>query len=188
MGDTAASGGYYVAMAAHEIVAESTTLTGSIGVVMMSLELEGLLQTLGVRFDSVSRGRHAGIYDPFRARSEEERAHLKAQVRRLYENFVAKAAGDRSLTPEELESAAQGRVWTGAQARTEKLVDVIGGLDTAVARARERAGLASDEGRVVWSRAVSPAMVPQLGFRPLDGILPFLHGAQLLCPIQTPLR
>jgi protease-4 len=73
LGDTAASGGYYVAMAANEIVAEPTTLTGSIGVVMLSLEFEGLLEGLGVRFDAVERGRHAGIYDPARPRTEEER-------------------------------------------------------------------------------------------------------------------
>ena len=87
--DTAASGGYYAAMAAREIIAESTTLTGSIGVVLVGLGVEGLLESLGVRTDAVQRGRHADIYDPTGERSEESRAVLKRQVERIYRDFVA---------------------------------------------------------------------------------------------------
>ena len=188
LGDTAASGGYYLAMGANEIVAEATTLTGSIGVVLASLDLSELLERLGIRIDSVERGRHAGIYDPTRSRSEEERALLRRQVKRLYADFVSKAADGRGLSYDELEGVAQGRVWTGQRAREIGLVDHLGGLDTALRRARALAGLGEDEGEVTHTAAHPSPLSRLLRPDPLWARTETLSGVQLLCPIQVPLR
>ena len=187
MGDRAASGGYYVAMGAREIVAESTSLTGSIGVVLASLELGGLAEQVGVSADSVERGRHAGIYDPTRQRSAEERDHLRRHVDQIYEAFVRKAAAGRGVSEAELRKLAEGRVWSGAAACENGLVDRLGGLDEAVARAAELAGLVPGESR----RLAVPTPL-----RPLERLLraaPFAQaaglptGAQLFCPIRVSL-
>ena len=183
LGDTGASGGYYVAMAANEIIAESTTLTGSIGVVMASLKFDGFLEELGVSFDSVERGRHAGIFDPVQARTEEERALLRRQIELLYAGFVRKAAQNRGLSEEVLDRVAQGRVWTGSHAKEHALVDALGGLDVALARARELAGLDPEAGRVVHY-SVSPVAARLMRARPLERA----QGAQFLCPVQARLN
>jgi len=163
MGDTAASGGYYAAMAANVILAEPTTLTGSIGVVMAGVEVEAALAELGVRFDGVQRGEHAGIWSLARERSDEERALLRRQVDLLYEEFVAKAAAGRRMEPAQLEALAQGRVWSGAAALACGLVDELGGVGDAVARARVLAGLEAEEGEVAW---VHPPSGPWRRFLP----------------------
>ncbi|MFQ5514402.1 MAG: signal peptide peptidase SppA [Myxococcota bacterium] len=197
LAEIAASGGYYVAMGAQRVIAEPTTLTGSIGVVMASLELEGLLEQLGVRFDAVERGRHAGIFDPLRRRSEEERALLRRQVQCLYDSFVDKVAASRGLTRARVEEVAQGRVWTGRDAQEHGLVDALGGPDAALAQARELAGLAPGEGRVVYHSPVASWLAQGFQSGPLDlgsilrtgrPPLPPIDGAQLFCPISAPLR
>jgi protease-4 len=185
LGDAAASGGYYAAAGANAIVAEATTLTGSIGVVLASLAFEGLLDSLGVRVESVERGRHAGIYDPLRPRSPEERSLLRRQVDALYRDFVGRVATGRGVAESAVEPSAQGRVWTGEQALERGLVDEIGGLDAAVARARRLAGLAEDEGEVVHvARPV--ARFRLLRAAPAADALS-LGEAQLVCPLEVPL-
>jgi len=188
LGDTAASGGYYVAMAANEIIAEPTTLTGSIGVIMAGLKFDGFLEDLGVSFDSVERGRHAGIYDPVQPRTEEEHALLRRQIELIYESFVGKAAEGRGMTEKQLNKVAQGRVWTGANAMERKLVDGLGGLDTALARARELAGLGPDEGRVTYFSAQPPTLGRVFRPSPLEAAPFGLQGAQLRCPIRVSLN
>jgi protease-4 len=183
LGDTAASGGYYAAMAAHEILAEPTTLTGSIGVAMPWIEIDDFLERFGVRIDAVERGRHAGIYDVTRARSQEERALLRRQVERLYQAFVEKAARARGLEPAALERVAQGRVWTGEQAAERGLVDALGGVGLALERARALAGLRPDEGEVVHVAPVPQGLLQRLGPEPPD-----LLARALWCPIEIPLR
>jgi protease-4 len=190
MGDTAASGGYYAAMAANEIVAEATTLTGSIGVIMIGLEFEELLASLGVNFDGVGRGRHAGIYDPYHKRTDEERSVLTRHVDSLYRVFVAKAAEGRGRDVEELERVAQGRVWSGAQAAEVGLVDHVGGLELAFERVRALAGLATAEG-VPEYLSPQPSLLARLRAGDASGAapeLPALFSPQLLCPIEIPLR
>ena len=187
MGDAAASGGYYVAMAANEIVAERTTLTGSIGVVLMGLVFQELLEHIGIRFDGVARGRHAGIYDPYRQRSDEERELLARQVERMYRSFVAKAAAGRDRDVAEIEEVAEGRVWTGGQAHERGLVDHLGGLDTALERACALAGLAPGAGRPVYLAPSVPLLQRLRSVEPL-GAHTLVTGISLLCPISIPLR
>lgn len=144
MADLAASGGYYIAMAADAIVAQPSTLTGSIGIFGGKYVTGGLYAKLGAAIDSTSDGRHAEIASPARPFSPSEAQKLQTQLQAFYDQFIEKAAASRGRTVQEIDRVAQGRVWTGAQAREQGLVDELGGLDRAVALARERAGIPAD--------------------------------------------
>jgi protease-4 len=141
MGDAAASGGYYIAMDGDVIVAEPATITGSIGVFSGKFSLRGLYEKVGLTQETVRRGRHATLFSSYAPWTDEERQKVRELNEAFYETFVAKAAQGRKKTPEEIEAVAQGRVWTGAQALEKGLVDRLGGLDTAIEAAREKAGL-----------------------------------------------
>ncbi len=144
MSDVAASGGYYIAMPAHAIVAEPATLTGSIGVVMLKFAIDGTLKKLGMNVEGVTRGRYADLYSPVRPFTPEERLKVQQQMQATYDAFVEKAAAGRNTTPERIDAVAQGRVWTGKQAKEIGLVDELGGLDRALAIAKQRAKLPPD--------------------------------------------
>ncbi|HJR60814.1 MAG TPA: signal peptide peptidase SppA [Vicinamibacterales bacterium] len=144
MSNVAASGGYYIAMPAHQIVAEPATLTGSIGVVMVKFVIDGTLGKLGMNMEQVTSGKYADLYSPVRPFSPEERAKIEQQMQATYEAFVEKAAAGRQTTPERIDTIAQGRVWTGKQAKQLGLVDELGGLQRALAIARSRAKIAED--------------------------------------------
>jgi protease-4 len=144
MSDVAASGGYYIAMPAHQIVAEPATLTGSIGVVMVKFVIDGTLKKIGMNLESVSEGRYAELYSPVRPFSPEERVKVQEQMQATYDAFVEKAAAGRNTTPERIDAIAQGRVWTGRQAKQIGLVDELGGLERALALAKQRAKISPD--------------------------------------------
>jgi protease-4 len=144
MSDVAASGGYYIAMPAHAIVAEPATLTGSIGVVMLKFAIDGTLKKLGMNVEGVTRGRYADLYSPGRPFTPEERLKVQQQMQATYDAFVEKAAAGRNTTPERIDAVGQGRVWTGKQAKEIGLVDELGGLDRALAIAKQRAKLPPD--------------------------------------------
>ncbi len=144
MSDVAASGGYYIAMPAHAIVAEPATLTGSIGVVMIKFVIDGTLKKLGVNVEGVYAGQYADIYSPIRPFSPEERKRVEESMQATYDTFVEKAAAGRNTTPERIDTVAQGRVWTGRQAKQIGLVDELGGLERALAIAKQRAKLSPD--------------------------------------------
>jgi protease IV len=144
MSDVAASGGYYIAMPAHKIVAQPATLTGSIGVVMVKFVIDGTLKKAGINVESVSQGRYANLYSPIRPFNPEERAKIQEQMQATYDTFVEKAAAGRHTTPEKIDAIAQGRVWTGQQAQGIGLVDELGGLERAIAVAKEQAKIARD--------------------------------------------
>jgi len=147
MGDVAASGGYYVAMPASAIVAQPGTLTGSIGVVVGKFALGGTMEKLGVGIEGVESGKYAGMLSPVRPFTAEERARVMEQMQATYDIFVEKVADARASTPEKIDAIAQGRVWTGRQARDLGLVDELGGLWDAIAIAKQRAKI--DPGRHV---------------------------------------
>lgn len=144
MGDVAASGGYYVAMPAHAVVAQPGTLTGSIGVVVGKFALGGTMEKLGVGVDGVESGEYAGMLSPVRPYSAKERARVMEQMQATYDTFVEKVAEARASTPEKIDAIAQGRVWTGRQARELGLVDELGGLWTAIGIAKQRAKIDPD--------------------------------------------
>ncbi len=140
MGDVAASGGYYLAMAAHRVLAQPGTLTGSIGVVGGKMNVSGLLDRLGLHRERLSVGAHAGFDSADGDFTESERARLRERMLEFYRVFVDKAAAGRGLDPEEIEPHAGGRVWTGRQARRRRLVDEMGGLHEAIGIASSLAG------------------------------------------------
>jgi protease IV len=145
MSDLAASGGYYIAMPSQVIVAQPATLTGSIGIYAGKIVVGGTLEKIGVTTGTVASDPNAEIYSPFTPFTPAQRERIGAFMAGFYANFVEKAAESRQRTPAEIEAVAQGRVWTGAQALDRGLVDMLGGLDTAVALAKERANIPIDE-------------------------------------------
>jgi protease-4 len=144
MSDVAASGGYYISMPSHAIVAQPATLTGSIGVVSIKFVIDGTLDKVGANIEGVQQGRYAGMYSPVRQFTPEERARMLELMQATYDAFVEKAAAGRNTTPEKIDAIAQGRVWTGHQAKQLGLVDELGGLDRALALAKQRAKIAQD--------------------------------------------
>ena len=143
MSDLAASGGYYVAMAAPTIVAQPATLTGSIGIFGGKFVTGGAFAKLGANIEEVAIGRNAALESPDRPFSDSERAKLREQIQSFYQGFIQKVAASRKLPVERIDQLGQGRVWTGAQARERGLVDALGGLDKAIALAKERAGISA---------------------------------------------
>jgi protease-4 len=157
MGDIAASGGYYVAMGADVIVAEPATITGSIGVVAGKLVTDRLWNRLGVSYDSVAIGELARMFSTRTRYGPAEQAALAGWLDRVYEMFVGNVATSRGMSRDQVHEVARGRVWTGADARDRRLVDVLGGLDRAAEIAAERAGIpASAEVDLVSYPAVPP--------------------------------
>jgi protease-4 len=145
MSDVAASGGYYIAMAGHAIVAQPTTLTGSIGIYGGKFVLAGLYEKLGATVESVVSGRNAAMDSTFQPYTDAERTKLEEQLRAFYWQFVEKVGRSRGLTAERVHEVAEGRVWTGRQAKQLGLVDELGGLDRAIALAKQRARIPLDE-------------------------------------------
>ena len=145
LGDTAASGGYYIAAAAHAILAETGTLTGSIGVVGGKLDLSGLYERIGIGRDAVERGARAGLFSEARGFTPDERKLVREGMEAAYERFVGRVAEGRALEPERVRDSAGGRVWSGAAAKARGLVDETGGPLEAIAEALRRAGLAPEQ-------------------------------------------
>jgi protease IV len=144
MSDLAASGGYYIAMPAQVIVAQPSTLTGSIGIFGGKIVTGGVYQKLGANIEATSVGRNAQINSPARPYSPDELKKLQEQLQAFYDQFVEKVADSRATTPEKIDAIAQGRVWTGRQAKQNHLVDELGGLDRAIEIAKQRAKIAAD--------------------------------------------
>ena len=144
MSDLGASGGYYIAMAAETIVAQPATLTGSIGVVAGKITTGGTYEKVGITIEPVSNGRFAGMYSPVTPFSDDERAKMQEHIDAIYEQFLTKAAEGRGTTRDAIHEVAQGRVWTGRQAKELGLVDELGGLGRAIALAKEQVGIDAD--------------------------------------------
>lgn len=145
MGEVAASGGYYLAAGADAVLAESATVTGSIGVVGGKLNLAGLYERLGIARDGVERGARAGMLSETRGFTPAERSAVRREMESVYETFLARVAEGRRLPREAVAQAAGGRVFSGTRAARLGLVDRLGGPLEALAEVRRRAGLAPDE-------------------------------------------
>lgn len=144
MGDTAASGGYYIAMGADRIFAEPGTLTGSIGVVGGKIALEKFYAKVGITTSVVQRGKNAGVLGSTKPWTDTERDAMQQMMNDIYAQFTKKAAAGRKMEVEKLEKLARGRVYTGTQALAIGLVDELGTLDDAIAFAKKAAGLDPD--------------------------------------------
>jgi protease IV len=144
MGDVAASGGYYVACGARHIVANATTLTGSIGVIAGKVNLGGLFEKAGVHREIVSLGATAAMPSIFASYSDHEWALLRRWMDEIYQRFKARVAAGRGRPVEAIEEIARGRVWTGRQALGLGLIDEIGDFDSAIRKAKELTGIPLD--------------------------------------------
>jgi protease-4 len=155
MGDVAASGGYYISMAADEIITQPGTLTGSIGVVVGKPVVEELLGRAGITTDRVAEGAHGRMFAATHPFSDDEWGIVNAWLDQIYADFTGKVASGRSLSGAEVEAVARGRVWTGADAVNNGLADTLGGLAHAAVAARRRGGLPADAPLRLFPR-VSP--------------------------------
>ncbi len=145
MGDLAASGGYYIAMTGDPIIAYDSTFTGSIGVIYGKVNLRGLYDKLGVRKEILTRGRFADIDSDYTPLTEAGRRKLREGIDQVYESFLARVAEGRRRPTGEIEPLAQGRVWLGAQARHNRLIDELGGLDRAIELVKQKAKIPPQE-------------------------------------------
>lgn len=141
MGDVAASGGYYIACMADTIVAQPNTITGSIGVFGMLFNAKELMNDIGVNIYSVNTNTYSDLGSPARKMTEFERAFIKKSIEEIYDTFIKHVAAGRDLSVSDVDSIGQGRVWSGEDAKEIGLVDVLGGLGTAVDIAADMAGL-----------------------------------------------
>lgn len=145
MGDYAASGGYYLAMACNQIVAQPTTITGSIGVFSVLFDLSGFLgNKIGITTEEVKTGNVGGLITMTRPLTDLEKSIWQKQTDEIYETFTRKAAEGRGMSQQEIKKIASGRVWTGAQAKDNGLVDVLGNFKDAVNLAAEQADVMDD--------------------------------------------
>ncbi len=161
MANVAASGGYYVAAPAHEIVAQPTTITGSIGVVAARAAIDPVLERLGVVTEVVRRGARAEFFGATRAFTDDEQAVMRHQLAGTYRGFLEVVAAGRKKSVDEVATVAEGRVWSGKDAHRVGLVDTLGGFDVALARVRARVGRGA--------HAMEPVIVrPPRHSEPLD--------------------
>jgi protease-4 len=147
MSDVAASGGYYISASASKIIAQPSTITGSIGVVAGKPVMRGFYDWLGISNEYVLRGKTAGMFRETEKFSDEERVKFEEWIKTTYyQDFVPKVAKGRQKDPQYIDSIAQGRVWTGGQAKDRGLVDEFGGLDKAIEVAKQLAKIPADKG------------------------------------------
>ncbi|MGH2569215.1 MAG: signal peptide peptidase SppA [Bacteroidota bacterium] len=184
-GAVAASGGYWLSMNADTIVAAPTTITGSIGVIGGWMYDNGLKEKLGLSTDLVKAGEHAdlgfgfrlpfiGASIPDRNLTDVERTKMEYAIKALYTDFVGKVSGGREMNTEEVKALAQGRVWSGYDGKRNGLVDVLGGLETAISIAKDRAGLRD--------RVVSIVEYPRPGLFDVSFLMPRLFGVEVVQP------
>jgi protease-4 len=151
MMDVAASGGYYIALAADTIVAHPTTVTGSIGTILVTANVEGLMQKVGVAANTIKSAEHKDIGSPFRAMTPEERQIFQSVIDELQRQFVAKVVDRRRIPADAARTLADGRIYTAQQALEHRLVDSIGYVPDAIDAARRAAGV-SDAKVIVYKR------------------------------------
>lgn len=167
MGDTAASGGYYIAMGADRIFAEPGTLTGSIGVVGGKIALEKFFAKVGITTSVVQKGKNAGVLSVTKPWTDSERDAMQKMMNDIYAQFTKKAATGRKMDYEKLEKMARGRVYTGVQALQLGLVDELGTLDEALAYAKKAANL-DPEAKIERLNLPKPTSPFEALFGPID--------------------
>lgn len=158
MGSVAASGGYYIAAPARQIFANPGTITGSIGVIMEFTNFQELLDKIGLHSEVVKSGKHKDIGSPVRPMTEEDRALLQGVIDDVHNQFVVSVAAGRQLDPQKVKELADGRIFTGRQARELGLVDELGSLDAAILRAGELGGI-DGKPTVVYPPSDKPRLI-----------------------------
>lgn len=182
--DIGASGGYYIASAADRIMAHPSTVTGSIGVIMLTVNARGLLEKVGVEANAVTSGPRKDMGSPFRAMTSEERAIFQGLIDSFYQRFLTVVQEGRpGLQMEQIKKLADGRIYTGEQAKVAGLVDEIGYLEDAIEAAKKKAGLTQarvvtyrrpgDYSNNIYTKLMAPG--PLAGLGNLD-LLSFVRG------------
>jgi len=171
MGNVAASGGYYVAIAADSIMANPGTLTGSIGVIAEFPEVDTLLHKLGIGFNVITSGKYKDTGSPFRPMRAADEQLLRGVIRDTYEQFVEAVSAARHIPRARLDSLAQGQVMTGRQAKARGLIDTLGNYDDALRLARRMGGLGASA-RLVRAPAAPKGLLQRL----LDGASGLRHA------------
>jgi protease-4 len=143
--DSAASGGYYIAMTGDPIVSYPNTITGSIGVIYGKVNLRGLYDKIGVNKEILTRGANAAIDSDYTPITPEARAKLREGIDEIYRQFISRVAEGRKKKWEEIEPLAEGRAWLGSQAKANGLVDELGGVDKAVELIKKKAGVKPED-------------------------------------------
>lgn len=168
MSDVAGSGGYYIACAADIILADETTITGSIGVLGGKFNLKSMYEKIGLRFETVERGKHSAMFSSKKPFTEEEMKILREMITEFYQDFIRKVAEGRGLSTSYVDSIGRGRIWTGTQALENGLIDELGGLSEAIILAKRKAGFLEDEevGIEIYPRY--PVKLFNFGFGPLS--------------------
>lgn len=141
MGSTAASGGYYISTKADKIVALPTTMTGSIGVISQIMNIEGLLEELGIEVETFKGGKYKDMYRGFREMTQEEKEIMQGMIDEYYELFIEVVAEGRGLNKEEVRNLATGQIYTGTEAKELGLIDELGDLDTTIDLTAEIVGI-----------------------------------------------
>jgi protease-4 len=183
LGSVAASGGYYVAVAADRIYASPGTLTGSIGVVMQLANVEGLLKKVGVEYVVVKAGAYKDVGNFARPMTADERRILQSLLDDVYDQFIGAVAEGRGLDPQAVRGFAEGRIYSGRQAQGLKMVDELGGLEDAVRAAAKMAGL-TGKPKVIYPRrrfSLRDLFRSELGLGSVSRVLPSLET------LRTPL-
>ena len=190
MGDYAASGGYYISMNADHIVAEPTTITGSIGVFGGKMNFSGLFAKAGVTQHGFSRGKHSDILSPSSDFDDDDRRVFRSFLTHFYDVFIDKAATGRNMTPEAMHAVAQGRVWTGTQALEHGLIDSLGGLGDAVAKAADLAELGPgyDVDRLPKTKDFFEQLMDEMAQAPDASIESRVMDRTIPKPLQEPMR
>lgn len=181
MGSVAASGGYFISLSADRIVAQPATLTGSIGVLTGKVSVAKTLGLAGVSAEEVSVGKNTLMDSPLRPYTPEQWAALNREADAIYDDFTAKVAAGRKLTRTQVQEAARGRVWTGADAKARGLVDELGGFWTAAALAARLAGVPQDNSRFkVYPRRNAPLSGLRAAFGGLEAAVTTLGQVRAL--------
>jgi protease IV len=178
MGDVAASGGYWISLAADEVIADPASITGSIGVYGMLPTAEGLMDKASLRVGGSSTTWLGSAYDPRKTLDPRYADVMQSAIGRVYADFIAKAAVARGTTPEKIDAVAQGRVWTGAQARERGLVDRLGSFGDALAAARTRAKL-PDDAPVIYVEREGGRLQRLLGYLDESAVVAFVQALGL---------
>jgi protease-4 len=145
MSDVAASGGYLISLGGHKIIADSMTITGSIGIVSGKFDVSGLYDKLGISKEYVLKAKNAMMFSPSKGFSKDEESKLLEIMQYYYHQFVSKVSLARKMDFDQAEKISRGRVWTGRQAKGIGLIDDIGGLDTAISVAKNEAGISENQ-------------------------------------------
>lgn len=185
MSDVAGSGGYWIATESSWIVAQPTTLTASIGVIGGKFNFKGFYDKIGITMEIVKRGKFSDIYSDYREFTPEEREKIRKEIRWIYDEFRKRVANCRKISEEEVDKIGRGRVWTGEQAKSLKLVDQLGGLDEAISKLKELTGIPVKEEveivfypkrKTVFEKIFSMADLESS--KGLRSVLSFIHSLQ----------